>query len=1795
MLKKIILILVCFCATILVFAYNEEILTTEPYNLLQFYNSINVPDNSQMFYPINPKEREIYLDNDYQFKEESNDQTVFHAQIGRLNTVSIGYIDFEIDALGSSFSYDLIMDEDPSISDYQPFLTSVYDDFNSNINQTNLESLIIDFINEQNTIGSPANNMISCNHNSNTHTQYIIEDSNNNASVTIEKYTGSHKGSSIEYINKFTPLLEADLCAEIMGYSTNAIDNITREYTIEYDGERLSNTEDFVLYRGLKYSFSFNNDTDNSTEFFAYNNFKSDIVTLQVTVDNSADNDDSDFMYHETEHFEVTTFSNELQPGGIYEDNEELIGHIYELFPDQEQYDEVAVYVDGFGMFEEKRDLIEIAQNLELFENQLSEKKVYILIPHNTYIDMRLNALFVTKSLTKIYDIEENKLNGNKLELIGYSQGGLLSRFALSWAEHQGFQHFCNELTLIDTPNRGVYFDDNLITTLSQMRSWFISYRGDIIDAFPTILGWSPPKISRKVKKMFAPKLEQINEIDDLLDTDAFAQMIRNHPDHEQLNEPYEIDKAASFFFSYLNQFEYNYYVNNWTNNHPGILNPDLRDINNNVIEVNPRPGYPYFQNNIVVNSISLSNNISHNIVPSDEVLRLYSQFKVHYDWKPHSDARTRYLLDNVTGLDLPNSSSFENNNGLILYPGDYSCISGSSIRLSAASLNNDEGWKSSGPYEYREVTEFDMNAFATMIPTFSSLDAQYSFNSINDISSMSENRIINTPFDLIYNLNTYETSSHIDLEAVSNMYDALNTELNFSIQGAVINYETGDNVQLTLTPSTNYTDGDYNVYKSNLDNRGDIPITINNDIYNVTFSSNYKSYDLLVECDSRPDRRFRNVLTQDQTSNTVNVIKITTQITCGSGMEFYDLEEVFEYAQLLYDTDSEVFADEFIVSVNSDLLTQQNLSLSCYSSSIIPIIKIYGGNKSYSEVDLNVVNANVEFNNFKFDQTDSMLKLALGGETTLNINNSSFNGIESNGRYNAPISMTGESLDPLYHQVDILIEDCTFENNNGSINPYADGANPWWDHTVSIDEYSDYLSKDYCGGVIYIDAPKTLYSDATPETNLFIRSSTFDDNTAIVGSTIFANNLNLLSVENSKFENNSNSFVYYTSISTSVPCGSLIQIHNSEAVFNRNLFNDNWDINSVDYRHDMIIIADESQLDSNNNTYRNTSKDMVFLAKSSDSIVNSTNDIFYIDNHFQYRYARSVNIENSIAFGHATSENPFSDCSFNITDLVNYDISADEDDDFLLNPMLDNNLNPVWDRKTKSPAIDAVGNVNSNNNDIGAKQYTGNQSHIHELEANNQWNWVSFPYLWVNELSYNDDYSTWQYVFDDFMGNDLFNNNNSVVGILEISSITNNENIVYNPDFTNLESKKVYSQYGYKIKLRQGEGIPRIQSSGFAPGGNMNTGQFVTDSDGNSFWTNELYISKPFVDDICYPDPNLPNSNSNLIRPIYLGYWLDEKQSVRTLLDPIWDDIVYIKHKKWSYDRIPVLGSQKSQNDYTIHWMGPGLEETQISPEYQLVYPGEMIEVGYTGSDDISFMWANPQQPPTPPSYIIETPVYFGQPVDPTPGYVPIYVNIFLDEYEDGNKPVEIAIYVDGICKGSSVIKEDQVQLLAFVTDEKLKEQLADIQFHLYFPSAKNCPEQIASYTIFNRDLEDYVQASSTTEHFGSYLQVKINSGEEVPMLPENLTLSKNYPNPFNPTTNISFALPNDEKVKLEVYNIKGQKVKVLVNDNLKAGDHNVVWNGKNTNNRKVASGVYFYRLTTSKKQLTHKMIMMK
>ncbi len=94
---------------------------------------------------------------------------------------------------------------------------------------------------------------------------------------------------------------------------------------------------------------------------------------------------------------------------------------------------------------------------------------------------------------------------------------------------------------------------------------------------------------------------------------------------------------------------------------------------------------------------------------------------------------------------------------------------------------------------------------------------------------------------------------------------------------------------------------------------------------------------------------------------------------------------------------------------------------------------------------------------------------------------------------------------------------------------------------------------------------------------------------------------------------------------------------------------------------------------------------------------------------------------------------------------------------------------------------------------------------------------------------------------------------------------------------------------------------------------------------------------------------------------------------------------------------------------------------------------------------------------------------------------------------------------------------------------------------------------------------------------------------------LPTEYALEQNYPNPFNPTTTISFALPKAGKVDVAVYNVLGQEVNSLVTGELPAGNHSVVWDGRNSSGNTVSSGIYFYRIVAGDYSQSKKMLMLK
>ncbi len=105
--------------------------------------------------------------------------------------------------------------------------------------------------------------------------------------------------------------------------------------------------------------------------------------------------------------------------------------------------------------------------------------------------------------------------------------------------------------------------------------------------------------------------------------------------------------------------------------------------------------------------------------------------------------------------------------------------------------------------------------------------------------------------------------------------------------------------------------------------------------------------------------------------------------------------------------------------------------------------------------------------------------------------------------------------------------------------------------------------------------------------------------------------------------------------------------------------------------------------------------------------------------------------------------------------------------------------------------------------------------------------------------------------------------------------------------------------------------------------------------------------------------------------------------------------------------------------------------------------------------------------------------------------------------------------------------------------------------------------------------------------------LALLYNNQHEI--LPETYALAQNYPNPFNNETHIAFELPQDSRVRLEIYNTLGQKVATIVNELKSKGRYRVTWNGKDENGRPVSSGSYFYRIKMDNFVQTRRMLLIK
>ena len=132
-------------------------------------------------------------------------------------------------------------------------------------------------------------------------------------------------------------------------------------------------------------------------------------------------------------------------------------------------------------------------------------------------------------------------------------------------------------------------------------------------------------------------------------------------------------------------------------------------------------------------------------------------------------------------------------------------------------------------------------------------------------------------------------------------------------------------------------------------------------------------------------------------------------------------------------------------------------------------------------------------------------------------------------------------------------------------------------------------------------------------------------------------------------------------------------------------------------------------------------------------------------------------------------------------------------------------------------------------------------------------------------------------------------------------------------------------------------------------------------------------------------------------------------------------------------------------------------------------------------------------------------------------------------------------------------------------------------------------------TYTSLGWDFENIWEISPSINGGYPYLRYPIVNEFDTTIPIKDNVLYQNFPNPFNPETTISFILKTDSHVIIDIYNIRGQKVKSLVNEIKTSGNHSVLWNGTNENGLSVSSGFYLYKMQTNNFVATRKMVLLK
>ncbi|KQC10331.1 MAG: hypothetical protein APR54_12115 [Candidatus Cloacimonas sp. SDB] len=284
-----------------------------------------------------------------------------------------------------------------------------------------------------------------------------------------------------------------------------------------------------------------------------------------------------------------------------------------------------------------------------------------------------------------------------------------------------------------------------------------------------------------------------------------------------------------------------------------------------------------------------------------------------------------------------------------------------------------------------------------------------------------------------------------------------------------------------------------------------------------------------------------------------------------------------------------------------------------------------------------------------------------------------------------------------------------------------------------------------------------------------------------------------------------------------------------------------------------------------------------------------------------------------------------------------------------------------------------------------------------------------------------------------------------------------------------------------------------------------------------------------------------------------WLGYFVEEPMNVREAFDPIWDEFISCASEDWFV-----------------------VKEGGIPPERCSLIFGKLYIVNV--NDDCQLQWNDDGGGHQVPMVRSVSEIF---PYEETYDYSPIII-----ESLDDPDIQEVGLFLNDECIGATPVGEFPLQLLAFVPEETRGDEI--YTFMLYNGNRQFIEKK--DYKIYDEGLGLYIEKEMSLEPY-SMTYVRFDNDEIV----YPFKLMANHPNPFNPTTMIKYSIPDDSPVELAIYNIKGQKIKTLIDGWQSKGLHDVLWDGKDNNDKSVASGIYFYKINFNNKTDIRKMTLLK